>query len=148
MGFERDRARQGLLQEPPRPVTEPLINPKLWWQIILQGLGITMVSLGFYFYGDKFLGDPELGRTLAFVSLVLSQIILILLTREWQQVKTNKLLLGISVGTVVALTLVMTVPAVRMVFHFTPISWLLVGILSVVSFLAMSFISLLVLKRK
>lgn len=148
LGFERDRARRGLLTEPPRPANESLINPKLWFQIILQGATITLVSLGFYYYGDKILGRPELGRTLAFSALVISQIMLILLTREWQQVKSNKLLLTISSLTLVGLILILTIPALCRIFHFTSLNIREFGLLFAVSFLVMAFISLLILKRK
>ena len=148
LGFERDRARRGLLAEPPRGASEALINPKLWYQIILQGVAISLVSLGFYYYGDKIIGNPELGRTLAFGGLVVSQIMLILLTREWQQVKSNKLLLFISGATLLGLVLVFNITSVCRVFHFVNINGQQLVTLFVVPFLVMSFVSLLVIKRK
>ncbi len=145
LGFERDHARLGLLQEPPRPVSEPLINPKLWWQIIVQGVAILAVSLGFYYYGVR-LGGAELGRTLAFSALVVSQVALILLTREWVQVKSNFLLLFIAVATLVALVALLTVPFARGIFHFAPISWALVDSVILIPFAVMGAVSLVVRK--
>jgi len=145
LGFEREKARRGLLTEPPRPVNEPLINPKLWSQILVQGLGILVVSLLFYYYGFR-LGDPALGSTLAFSALVVSQVMLILLTREWNQIKSNKLLLAISLATLVVLMMLLNVPAIRIVFHFTALPLYMYWLILLIPFLTMSFISLIVSK--
>src|SRR3989344_3332819 len=103
LGFEREIPRRDLMTERPRPVKEPLIPSRLWTRVIVQGLSILAVSFGLYAYFGLYRGDLLLGRTLAFVSLVLSQVFMILLTREWYQVKNNKLLLSISVLTIVVI---------------------------------------------
>jgi len=145
LGFECDRARRGLLQESPRPTNEPLIDPKRWWRIVVQGLSILAVSLGFYYYGVS-IGGAELGRTLAFSTLVVSQVALILLTREWVQVKSNILLLVISTTTLVALILLLTVPFLQMVFHFVPIGWEMIDSVILIPLAVMAVVGVLVRK--
>lgn len=122
LGFEREKARHGLMSEPPRPTKEPLINPKLWIKIIIQGLSITFISFAFYYFYAIKLGQFEHGRTLAFGSLVISQILIILLSREWEQIKSNKFLLTISSLTAIFLFAGIYFAPLRRVFHFTPIS--------------------------
>ncbi len=122
LGFEREKARRNLMSEPPRPTQEPLINPRLWIRIILQGLGITAVSFSFYYYFSILNNNEDLGRTMAFGSLVLAQIFLILISREWEQVKTNRLLLNISFLVVIFLALAIYLPLLRSVFQLSVLS--------------------------
>ncbi|MFH2018615.1 MAG: HAD-IC family P-type ATPase [bacterium] len=90
LGFEREKARRNLMDEPPRPAKDPLIIPSLWWKVAVQSTSIIAVSFSFYYYFGIYLGDQDLGRTFTFVSLVISQLFLIILTREWSQVKSNR----------------------------------------------------------
>ncbi len=137
LGFEREKARRGLMRELPRPAKESLINPGLWWKIISQGLAILAVSFGLYYYFALLKGDIGLGRTTAFVSLVASQVFLILFTREWHQIKSNKLLLGISAATLAMIILIVSLSALRQVFHLTAISWTEAGLVFSLPFIAM-----------
>lgn len=122
LGFEREKARHGLMSESPRPAREPLINPKLWKKIIIQGLTITLISFSFYYYYVIKLQQFEHGRTLAFGSLVISQILIILLSREWEQIKSNKFLLTISFLTLTFLLAAIYLAPLRKIFHFTSIT--------------------------
>jgi Ca2+-transporting ATPase len=119
LGFDREKARRGLMSEPPRPANEPLINRKHIKQILLRGVSILVISFGLYYWAAIYGSNIVLGRTLAFSSLVISQVLVILLTREWRQVKSNPLLLGISGLTLVALAAILLVPTLREVFYFT-----------------------------
>lgn len=122
LGFEREKARHNLMLESPRPTKEPLINPRLWLKIILQGLGITAVSFVFYYHFAITHNNQELGRTIAFGSLVLSQTFLILFSREWEQVLSNKLLLIISGLVILFLGLIIFLPALHPIFKLTTLS--------------------------
>jgi len=122
LGFEREVPRQGLMTDRPRPVQESLIPARLWLRVLVQGLAIFVVSFGLYAYFGLYQGDLLLGRTLAFVSLVLSQIFMILVTREWFQVKRNKLLLTISVLTAAVIEAVIIVPVLRNLFGFVALN--------------------------
>jgi Ca2+-transporting ATPase len=144
IGFERDEAAKGVMSKPPRLVTEPLVNPQVWWQIILQALGIMGVSFAFYYYYAIVWGELALGRTAAFSALLLTQLWLILLTREWQQVKKNKFLLTIIGMSFVVLSAILFIAPVRELFHFVPLTPLLYGWLILLSGISMGIVSLLV----
>ncbi len=121
LGFERERARRGLMDAPPRLANEPLINPSAWGQIILQSAVILSLSFGFYYYFGLRLGRLDVGRTMAFASLVIGQIYLILLTREWYQVRDNKVLLLISAVIIISLLIILACAPLRRIFQFAPV---------------------------
>jgi len=122
LGFEHEAARHNLMNEPPRPVKEPIVNPHLWRQVIVQGMAIAIVTLGLYFYSIYSGTSAETGRTLAFGSLVISQILIIIFTREWQQVKSNKIILIIIAATLASLLLILLIPGVLKLFHFVSLT--------------------------
>jgi Ca2+-transporting ATPase len=118
IGFERDPARKNLMSSPPRPVSEPLINPNLWSRVIIQACVIGGTSFGLYGYFAMVLGNLALGRTLAFIALTMTQMFLIVFTREWEQVKKNTFLLWIIGGTTLVLHLILFTAVGRELFHF------------------------------
>ncbi len=129
LGFERDPMRHTLMSEKPRPASEPLIPKKLWRRIITQGLAMFAVSFGFYFFG-RYVGDMEKGRTLAFAALVLAEVILVIFTHEWRQLKHNRLLSGILLGTIGMLGVILFSPFFSTLFHFVPVSFSQLGLVA------------------
>lgn len=121
LGFEREKARRNLMDEKPRSQNEPLINTGMWGKVLIRGLAILTVSVGFYYYGLQ-QGGLELGRTLSYSALIISQIFLIIFTREISQIRSNGLLAIISVLTIAVLNIILFVPVVRNIFKFVPIS--------------------------
>lgn len=147
LGFERERARHGLMEEPPRSSREPLINVRLWGKTILRGLVILAVSLGFYYFGLQ-VGGEALGRTLSFCALIISQIFLIVLTRELAQIKSNYLLLFIAAATFAVINVILLVPAVRAVFQFVALPLNFYFSIVLVPFLMMAITSLITSRFK
>lgn len=147
LGFEREKARKGLMSESPRSINEPLINPVLWKKIFLHGLSITAISFAFYYYFAIYLGQIELGRTLTFGSLILSQTFLILVSREWYQIKTNKFLLYISLITIGFLFLAIYTAFLRKVFSLTALSWTELLLMIVLPFIVAVILKILRLIR-
>jgi len=143
LGFEREVSRHNLMHLPPRPVKEPLINSRLWVIVLIQGLTILAVSFSFYYYYSVFLGNYELGRTTSFVALVLAQVFFIMLSREVNQIKTNKLLLLIAILTVIILILFLEVTFLRELFHLVRLSELEIGLIFIVSFGAAASVRIL-----
>ncbi len=122
IGFERDTLRVGAMQSPPRPVNEPLINPKLWGLVSVYGLSIFALTLGSHLVLGYVTGSFEYARTVAFVVLVFSQITLILFSRDWQLVKTNGVLLTIALLTLSLLTVFTFTPSINHIFSFVSVS--------------------------
>jgi len=148
LGFEKEKARHNLMSEPPRPVAEPIVNPRLWWQILWQGAGILAVSLGFYYYFGWRGGDLDLGRTVAFAVLVWSQILLTFFSREWSQIKSNRLMIYIVGALGALLVLALTVAPIRNVFHFVAIPSYAYLELILMPIFVMAAVSLVVAKKR
>jgi len=148
LGFEREPARHGLMKERPRSPNESIINKSLLWKISIQGIGITMLSFIFYYFYAILSNNPDLGRTTAFISLVISQILLLLLTRERAQVINNKVILLVSTLTIMFITAVVFVPFLRALFHFSKISIAFYAFIFLVSILSMSLVSVIISKLK
>lgn len=121
LGLEHDPLSRGAMLEKPRSADEPLINRQIWWRIIWHAAGILGVTLWFYGYGFWH-HDLNLGRTMSFMALVMSQLILILINRDITQVKQNKLLMFMVILTGICVSLVMEVPVINRLFHFEPLS--------------------------
>lgn len=148
LGFEREKARQNLMLEKPRPYDEPLINLKLVGKILIQGLAILSISFGLYYYYTIPLGQPEIGRTMAFASLVISQTFLILITREWAQIKSNLLLLSISLITIVVLALIIYIPELHQIFHLASLNLYQIFILCTLPLATMGLATLITNRLK
>ena len=122
LGLEMDPIARSAMTEKPRPVTEPLINPKLWWQIIWQGAGILGVCLWFYGYG-LWHSDLTLGRTMSFTALVIGQLFIMMISRDIDQIKKNHLLMWLVALTAAVMHVILLVPSLRSLFHFSALSF-------------------------
>ncbi len=122
IGFERDRARRGLMLENPRPTSEPLISTRQLRKVAIQGIAIFAVCAVFYCYFALYIHDLNMARTFTFISLTISQVTLIMITREWEQVKHNFLLIMIWIITISSLILIMAIPSLREIFHLVKIN--------------------------
>ena len=121
LGFEKEKARKGLMTEKPRPSNEPLVNPRLWFLVLIQGFSITALCLVFYYLFGVKNNNLDLGRTIVFAEMVWSQILLILFSREWVQVKFNKFMLYLISTLLIALIFVLSFAGARNIFHFVAI---------------------------
>ena len=74
---------------------------------------------------------------MAFGSLVISQAMLILFLREWEQIKSNKLLTGISSATIVVILTIIAVPFTNNLFHFRALNPMEYLLLIIIPFLSM-----------
>jgi len=140
LGFEREKARRNLMARRPRQAKESLINTRAFLQIFIRGFAITAVSFGLYYYFGIYLGEHQLGRTLAFSSLVFAQIFLIIFSREWHQIKNNILLLVIAVITAAFILLALAWPPLRVIFHLVPLAAYQYLLVIALPFVAMAII--------
>jgi Ca2+-transporting ATPase len=121
IGLEQDPIEKGAMSEKPRPINEPLINSRMWWKIVWQGTGIIMVALIFYGFG-LWVSDIPLGRTMSFAALVVAQLSLMLINRDFSQIKNNHVLLWLVIIAFVSLNAALFIPVLRGLFHFVRIS--------------------------
>ncbi|MCB9742269.1 MAG: cation-translocating P-type ATPase [Alphaproteobacteria bacterium] len=122
-----------VMQRPPRAPTEPILGRAQWHSVALSGLLEAGVVLGLYLWA---LEDhaPELARTLAFNTLVCSELARSFAARSptrifWEVgALTNlKLLLVVALSAALQLSLHL-LPEARALFHLTPLPLELAGL--------------------
>lgn len=70
-----EKAEPGIMEQPPRPPTEPIINRFMQFGIGVQTIAITtVVMLAFYLGRLLHPGTPEFAETMAFVTLSISEL--------------------------------------------------------------------------
>lgn len=125
IAFEAEPEEANVMARPPRSPDERLFEGKRVVLSLLQGFGVFLTT--FAVYGIFLhLGHSEAdSRGIGFSALVMGNLALIFTNRSWtrtiwQSVRSmNKSLWAITIGTIVALLLVLYVPLLRNLFHFT-----------------------------
>ncbi len=122
--FESEPEEYNVMKRPPRDPKRSLFGKTLASLSILQGLSslITVIAV---FHIALRLGQTEGGaRALAFVTLIISNLCLILTNRSWTRSIVsslsvfNKALVGVVAGAVLFLILIIYVPSLQKLFHF------------------------------
>jgi Ca2+-transporting ATPase len=144
--FEAEPEEKNIMERPPRNLKEKLFGKKSLMGSLFQGISVLVVVI-LVFLLALYLGKGELeARTLTFTTLVIANLTLIVANLSWSGdiIKTNysenKALWLVIGGALLILVLVLYVPALRDLFHFSALhleDLLIVfaaGILSVVWF--------------
>jgi P-type Ca2+ transporter type 2C len=127
--FEACPDEKNIMKRPPRNLRESLFNKKTFIFSLLQGLSVlavVFIVFGLALYLKK--GELE-ARTLAFATLVFANVMLIMTNLSWSKnladiIKSkNSALVGVVCGALVALGLVIYVPVLRRLFHFSVLSF-------------------------
>jgi Ca2+-transporting ATPase len=124
--FEAEEAEEDVMQRPPRPVTERLFSWRAMGPFLLQGATALGLCIAVYALMRPGRGD-DAARGLTFVALVFSFLAIILTNRSWtlgllaSLRMPNPPLWWVVGGTIAFLTLVLAVPTVRTLFHFSAI---------------------------
>ncbi|MFA5118973.1 MAG: cation-translocating P-type ATPase [Candidatus Omnitrophota bacterium] len=151
--FESEEEEKDIMRRLPRKKASSLFSKRLFTLSFLQGL-FSLVVVALVFQVSLWLGETAgAARTLAFVTLIVSNLCLILTNRSWSRsiiaslMVKNKALLWVSSGAALFLWLVVYVPFFRKSFHFEILHVndifiaLTAGILSVMWFELVKFIS-------
>jgi len=126
--FEACPEENNIMKRPPRNLRESLFSKKAFIFSLLQGLGIlTVVFLVFMLALYLKKGELE-ARTLSFATLVFANIMLIITNLSWSKnlagilKAKNKALWMVVLLAVSALFLVIYLPVLRNLFHFSVLS--------------------------
>ena len=129
MIFEAEKEEKNVMSRPPKDIKEPFFGAKKILYSCLQGIGILIICLLVYFIGSK-MGYSEKGvRTLTFVSLIASNIAVILSNRSWTSgifkilSTPNKAVTWIVGGAIIFLILILNIPFLINLFQFEKISF-------------------------
>lgn len=126
--FEAEPEEKNVMSRPPRNINEPFFGIKKIILSCTQGLGILLVCLAVYFTGLK-MGYSSSGvRTLTFVTLIVSNIAVILSNRSWTTnifrilITPNRAVKWVVGGALFFLILIMEVPFLLTLFQFEKIT--------------------------
>lgn len=124
VAFEAEPEEPNVMSRPPRNRKEPLFSRRTIILSLMQGIAVLLVTLAIYgFILNQGRGELE-ARSLAFTTLVIANLGLILSNRFWSKnvlaslrYKNTSLSIIIA-ATLAILTLVIYVPFLRELFHF------------------------------
>ncbi len=117
-----------IMERPPRPTDEPIINKQMQIGILVQTIAITAVTLGAFAIGLVF--DPEhaeFAQTMAFVTLSISELFRAYTARSefYPLLKIgvfkNKIMNWAVLGSMVMIILVVYVPFLQPIFNTAPL---------------------------
>lgn len=117
------------MSRPPRKPDAPLFDAGLLIHGLFQGAVVMIAALGVFRLGIHDAHGEQVARCMAFVTLVLGNLGLVLTNRSMTssafQVMTraNRALALVVVTTILALVLSVSVPWLRDLFGFAPIGW-------------------------
>ncbi len=123
--FEAEPEEKGIMKRPPRDGRKPLFDKTMILWSSLQGLGILLALLAIFgvaLYRGQ--GEAD-ARALAFTTLVLANLFLILTNHSWEDSilhtwrSDNPALWWVLGGALAFLGLVLWNPALRKMFHFS-----------------------------
>jgi Ca2+-transporting ATPase len=123
--FEAEAEEINIMQRPPRHANEPLFGGKLLTSSMLQGTVAFAVTAAIYFWALSKGTDENTVRALVFVAMVAGNIALVFSNRSldafWRGAwsRANPALWWILLGGSSGLALVLSVPILRELFHFS-----------------------------
>lgn len=129
IAYEAEPEEEGIMRRPPRPPNAPLLGSRLLMLSCLQGLGALAVVLAVYGMSLAQNFDENQARTLAFITLILTNLFLILANRSFAATSlhalrhANKAFWLIVSGTLLLLGMVVFVPVLRDLFRFGAIEF-------------------------
>jgi Ca2+-transporting ATPase len=126
--FEAENAEPNVMKRPPRNPRERLFNGRTVVFSLLQGAGVLGVILGVLAV-SRMLGHEEEGyrRAMAFTTLVIANVCLILSNRSWTRSvfsmlrEPNRAVWWVVGGALAGMSAILNVPGLRNLFHFNPI---------------------------
>jgi Ca2+-transporting ATPase len=126
--FEAEKEEKNVMSRLPKDINEPFFGASKIFLSCMQGVGILVVTLLIYFIGlNKGYSEMEV-RTMTFVTLIVSNIAVIISNRSWVSnffkllFTPNKTVKWVVGGAIFFLILVLNVPFLLNLFQFEKIS--------------------------
>ena len=128
--FEAEKEEANIMERPPKRMNEPFFGGKKILFSCLQGVGILVVTLAIYLIGLHLGYEANEVRAMAFTTLIVSNIAVILTNRSWTDnifriiVTPNKAVLWVVGGAIFFLILILNIPFFLKLFQFQTLSFL------------------------
>jgi len=119
-----------IMNRPPRPPSEPIINRRMQIGIAVQTIAITAITLVAYRLGlDTHPGEPEIAETMAFVALSFSELLRAFTARSERYpilkvgLFKNRTMNWAVVSSLILLLAVVYIPFLQPIFNTAPLTW-------------------------
>jgi Ca2+-transporting ATPase len=125
--FEAEKEEMNIMSRPPKNFDEPFFGGKKILLSCIQGIGILVICLLIYFIGLKMGYTEKAVRTFTFVTLIVSNISVILSNRSWTSnifkilLTPNKTVKWVVGGAILFLILILNIPFFLDLFQFEKI---------------------------
>jgi Ca2+-transporting ATPase len=122
--FEAEKEEKNVMSRPPKKINEPFFGFNKILFSCLQGVGILIITLAVYLVGLRLGYDEKEVRTMAFITLIVSNIAVILTNRSWTDniftilATPNRAVLWVAGGAIFFLTLILNIPFFLDLFQF------------------------------
>ncbi len=120
-----EKGEPDIMDKPPRPVREAIINREMWLRIGIQTLAIAAVTLTAYFVGLRFF--PDFATTMSFATISFSELLRAFTSRSDRYpllkigIFTNRAMLIAVATSAVLLVAVIYVPLLQPIFNTVPL---------------------------
>ena len=128
IAFELEPEESGVMKRPPRSTGDRLFSSRLISMCLFQGFVILAVLTGIFVSLIE-QGEPDdYVRTILFSTLVFANLGLIMVNRSWTEPfyqtfrRQNPAMWAVIAVAILLLALVLTIPLLRELFRFTPLS--------------------------
>jgi Ca2+-transporting ATPase len=154
--FEAEPEEKNIMDRPPRNLKERLFGRKNFFSSFIQGLSVlvAVIFVFLWFYQGSPVNEDQ-ARTLSFVTLVIANISLIIVNLAGSRslVKTfssnNKAFWFVMIGALVSLVLIIVIPPLQDLFHFSPVTLNDFVVATCIGFIAVAWFKIVdLLKRK
>jgi Ca2+-transporting ATPase len=148
MVFEAEKEELNIMKRPPRKLTLPMFNLKSISFSILQGIIVLLLVLSVFFFFINMGKSEEQVRTITFLAIVFSNLMLILTNLSWTKnfIKTAKhgtfALWIVLIVVALALTVVLYVPFFTGIFHFARLGFTEILIALIASFVGVMWLEI------
>lgn len=126
-----EQGERDVMDVPPRPTDEPIIDRKMAFGIVSQAVAIGIVTLIAFYIGQR--ESVELGRSMAFATLIISELLRAHGVRSERTSVfamspfSNKTLFWSTVGCLGLMAVVFLVPPLRSLFKLEPLTLMQLG---------------------
>ena len=154
MIFEAEKEEKNVMSRPPKEIDEPFFGARKIIFSCMQGVGILVISLLVYFISLKLGYSEKSVRTLTFVTLIVSNIAVILSNRSWSTnffkilMTPNKAVKWIIGGSIIFLILILNIPFLLDLFQFEKIGYLGLIICTIAGFSSIIWFEIYKLVKK
>ncbi|MFA6189942.1 MAG: cation-translocating P-type ATPase [Candidatus Staskawiczbacteria bacterium] len=151
--FESEKEDKNIMKRPPRNIRHPMFNSETVLISVIQGAGVLVAIFILFIFAVK-TGRSELeARSIAFLSLVIANILLIIINLSWRKnvhkiiLSANKILFFVVIGALICLSAVLYVPFFMNLFHLASLDFTDVIFIGVAMFLSLLWFEILKIIR-